>query len=121
MSCAKKRVQCVLIAKDGDVFVGENWCNSPQVSCPREPGEGYQKCKDVCDQNAHAEVEAIQLAGMKARGATAYLINHHHYCRDCQVALFDAGVESLKRVEKMGQIPHPFRIPNDNLDYYYCA
>jgi len=119
VSCAKKRVQCVLIAKDGEVFIGENWCNNPQEVCPREPGEGYQKCKDICKQPAHAEVEAVQLAGSKAKGATAYLVNHHHYCRECQVALFDAGVESLKRVEKMEQVPRPFHLEAEELDYYY--
>ncbi len=56
MSCAKKRVQCVLIAEDGEVFVGENWCNNPQQTCPREPGEGYDKCTHICKQNAHAEI-----------------------------------------------------------------
>ena len=107
MSCAKKRVQCVLIAKDGEVFIGENWCNEPQSECPRLPGEGYEKCKSICRQHSHAEVEAIELAGRKTRGAVAYLINHHHYCRDCQIALFDAGVSALKRVSKMEDIPSP--------------
>jgi len=108
MSCAKKRVQCVLVSKEGLVFVGENWCNNPQEKCPREAGEGYEKCRSICKQNAHAEVEAIRLAGNYVKGATAYLINHHHYCRDCQIALFDAGVIALKRVKSMDEIPDPF-------------
>lgn len=104
MSCAKKRVQCVLITKEGEVYIGENWCNNPQTVCPREPGEGYEKCHHICKQNAHAEIEALQLAGPKAKGARAYLVNHHHYCRNCQIALFDAGVKTLARVETMDQI-----------------
>ena len=108
MTCAQKRVQCVLIARDGEVFVGENWCNSPQAVCPRDAWEGYDKCSSICKQNSHAEIEAIELAKGKARGATAYLINHTHYCRNCQEALFKAGVESLRRVEKMEDVPNPF-------------
>lgn len=119
MTCAKKRVQCVLIARDGEVFVGENWCNSPQAVCPRDAWEGYDKCSSICKQNSHAEIEAIELAKGKARGATAYLINHTHYCRNCQEALFKAGVESLHRVEKMEDVPNPFCRPLPKQEHEY--
>ena len=100
MTCAKKRVVVYLHSKDGRVFVGENACRRPQAVCPRVPGEGYEKCRTVCDQIGHAEVVALAQAGAAAHGATALLVGHHHYCRACQEALFAAGVKSLMRYEE---------------------
>ena len=99
MTCAKKRVTVFLATEDGRVFLGENVCRNPQTVCPREPGEGYEKCKSICDQIGHAEIAALDAAGDAAQGATALLVGHHHYCRPCQEALFKAGVKSLMRFE----------------------
>jgi deoxycytidylate deaminase len=99
VTCAKKRVVVYLHSKDGRVFVGENLCRNPQSACPRAPGEGYEKCKSVCDQVGHAEMNALAAAGDAAIGATVLLVGHHHYCRACQEALFDAGVSRLMRNE----------------------
>ena len=96
MTCAKKQVTCVLI-KNGDIIaVGRNSCRNPQTSCPRLPGEGYEKCKAICDQPGHAEEIALERAGNQAKGCTAYLFGIGHYCKSCQIKLFAAGVESLK-------------------------
>ena len=95
MTCAKKRVQCVIVSIDGDAYIGENWCENPQETCPREPGEGYEKCQSICRQSGHAEINALKKAKRKADGATAYLVGHHHYCRSCQLALFSAGIKHL--------------------------
>lgn len=95
MTCAKVRVICRLIATDGSVFEGENACDNPQSVCPRAPGEDYTKCKTICKQGGHAEIMALQAAGDKAKGAKAELLNHTHFCKDCQIALFGAGVVSL--------------------------
>jgi len=97
MSCAKKKVLCFLISEDFEVFIGENNCLNPQPACPREHGEGYEKCKTICQQTAHAEVNAIALAGAKARGADAYVL-HKRVCCDCQNALDSAGVKSVTLV-----------------------
>lgn len=93
--CAKTTVRCTLVAADGRRFVGENWCASPQAVCPRDPGEGYEKCRTVCCQEGHAETVALALAGSAARGAHAYVEGHDHACRDCQIALFGAGVSAF--------------------------
>lgn len=95
-ACAKKMVKCVIVpTRGGEAVVGENWCANPQTECPREEGEGYEKCKTICGQMYHAEEDAIRLAGANAVGARAYLYGHTYYCRNCQEALFAAGVESL--------------------------
>ncbi|HJV28490.1 MAG TPA: bifunctional diaminohydroxyphosphoribosylaminopyrimidine deaminase/5-amino-6-(5-phosphoribosylamino)uracil reductase RibD [Aromatoleum sp.] len=71
------RVGCVLI-RDGEV-VGEGW--------HRRAGE------------AHAEIEALRVAGEAARGATAYVTlepcSHHGRTPPCADALVAAGVASV--------------------------
>lgn len=92
--CAKTRVFCEITSPSGEKFVGENWCANPQAVCPRAPGEDYTKCRTVCQQEGHAEVVAVRLAGAAAAGGTATL-RGHTYCMDCQHALFGAGVRWL--------------------------
>lgn len=93
--CAKARVFCTITAQSGDMFVGENWCANPQPVCPRMPGDDYTKCATVCQQEGHAEVVAVRLAGEKARGATASLRGHTYACMACQHVMFGAGVVSF--------------------------
>lgn len=93
--CAKAVVRCTLITPDGERFVGENWCETPQAVCPRVPGEDYAKCRTICRQVGHAEQVAMILAGEKAVGARAYLEGHTYACMECQHAMFAAGVASF--------------------------
>ncbi|MEX3764429.1 hypothetical protein [Paraburkholderia phenoliruptrix] len=93
--CAKKRVLCTIVTPRGERFVGENVCASPQATCPRAPGENYDKCITICGQEGHAETVALARAGDKARGAHAYVEGHTYACRDCQQQLFGAGVAAL--------------------------
>jgi hypothetical protein len=92
-------VTCTIVAVTGERFVGTNWCANPQAACPRLPGEGYQKCRSVCQQSGHAETDALRLAGEMAYGATATIEGHTYACQSCQEALFGAGVLNL-RVKK---------------------
>lgn len=100
--CAKTTVRCTLVTTAGEYIVGTNACATPQPACPRLPGEGYDKCTSVCGQLGHAEVQAVRLAGERARGAHAYLDGHTYACMDCQHALFGAGVAALS----LGPPPH---------------
>jgi hypothetical protein len=93
--CAKSTVTCTIVTANGEQFVGSNYCRNAQEACPRTLGEGYEKCRSVCDQVGHAEIVAIALAGKKAKGARAYLKGHTYACQPCQEALFGAGVISL--------------------------
>lgn len=93
--CAKRAVECVIVAMDGRRFVGRNDCANPQQTCPRAVGEGYEKCKSVCGQAGHAEQEAVRAAGAAARGGHATLTGHYWMCEPCGAALRDAGVASL--------------------------
>jgi deoxycytidylate deaminase len=96
--CAKRRVVCTIrpaFPHTAELARGENDCATPQATCPRAPGEGYEKCKTICGQAGHAEVEAIREArrlGIELRGARAVLTGHYWICEPCGRALHDAGV-----------------------------
>lgn len=96
--CAKQTVTATLVTPDGSQYVGTNYCWTPQEVCPRgdlPSGVGYEMCKDICHQPAHAEVNAINLARRNhiwgARGSTIYLEGHTAPCSNCQIKanLFD--------------------------------
>jgi deoxycytidylate deaminase len=90
--CAKRRVTCTITAYDGQRFTGENDCANPQEVCPRAPDEGYEKCKSICQQAGHAEIEALKAAGAKAEGAVADLFGHYWMCEPCGRAMLEAGI-----------------------------
>jgi deoxycytidylate deaminase len=98
MTCAKKKVTCFLVAEDGSIFIGSNNCNNPQGTCPRKPWEGYEKCKSICDQPMHAEIDALNKAGDKAKNAKVFVV-HHRVCHECRTALDKAGVHSVTLVQ----------------------
>lgn len=99
MTCAKLTVRCVITDASGLVSgVGTNWCDSGVPVCPRAPGEGYAKCQTVCNQDGHAEIQALRYAhirGHDIKGGTAYLSGHYHACEPCARALRDAGIATL--------------------------
>jgi deoxycytidylate deaminase len=96
--CAKQQVKATIIALDGRRFVGTNHCMKPQAVCPRADmptGVGYELCKSVCEQEAHAEVNATRIAGEAARNATLYLEGHTYACQPCQSASHAAGIAEI--------------------------
>lgn len=96
MTCAKKVVSCIIETPDGRVFYGRNDCENPQKECPRNNGEGYEKCKTICQQVGHAEEIAIKNAkGHDLTGAKATLYGIGFYCKECQKSLFTSGVKYL--------------------------
>lgn len=93
--CAKTRVKCTIVSVCGKHFVGYNDVANPQLSCPRLPGEDYEKCLLVCQQFGHAEELALEAAQGFTRGATAYLEGLDNYCKPCQKRLQQAGINVL--------------------------
>jgi hypothetical protein len=84
------------VTADGERFIGRNDCEHPQPVCPRAPNEGYLKCRAICGQGGHAEIEALRLAGAKASGAVAILTGHYWICEPCGAALKNAGIARLE-------------------------
>lgn len=96
--CIKQTVTATIIAPDGKRFVGTNYVRNMQLVCPRADmptGVGYELCRDVCDQSAHAEVNAIAAAQGRAYGATLYLEGHTYACEPCLAACRKAGIVAV--------------------------
>lgn len=91
MTCAKAFVKCTIVTMTGERFVGTNDCLAPQAACPRLPGEGYEKCFSVCQQQGHAEINALRRGGDAAIGGHAY-IEYHRICDDCREVLEQRGI-----------------------------
>jgi DNA (cytosine-5)-methyltransferase 1 len=93
--CVKQTVTATVVDTSGRHWVATNHCMTPQKVCPRAgmpTGVGYELCRSVCNQPAHAEVNAIRFAGKKAKGATLYLQGHTYACQSCLDAARKAGV-----------------------------
>ena len=102
MTCAKRIVRCTIITREGFAFTGENACSDPQPVCPRKEGEGYKKCKSVCRQEGHAEIQALTdllghqaYTGHTAKGALAVITGIDHLCKECARALTEAGIDQI--------------------------
>lgn len=96
--CAKQTVFATILTPDGRRFISTNYVANPQPVCPRgdmPTGVGYELCKSVCQQGAHAEVNAIREAGGNARGATLYLEGHTYACEPCKAAAEAAGIVEI--------------------------
>lgn len=103
--CAKRRVQCVLVHPGLAPILAENDCANPQPTCPRLPGEGYEKCRTICQQDDHAETKALRIAegwGLSVAGWKAYIRGHHWVCEPCGKALKDAGIVKVTIEHDMG-------------------
>ena len=97
MNCAKQITTCTITTVCGKKYYGENDCLVKQDKCPREEGEGYDKCKSVCFQIGHAEEVAVHnalKAGAKLEGATAE-IGHHRICDNCNNLLANHGISNI--------------------------
>jgi hypothetical protein len=96
--CTKQVVTCTLVHPDGRRWVGENWVRNHQETCPRQgmpSGQGYELCRDVCQQAGHAEEVAVRMAGADATGCTAYVEGHSYICENCEAVLQSAGVVAM--------------------------
>ena len=96
--CVKQTVTATVMATNGDLYIATSHCMRPQVICPRAEmptGEGYHLCRDICLQPAHAELNALAFAGMRAIGAKLIVEGHTYACNSCEVGARAAGVVTL--------------------------
>lgn len=57
-----------------------------------ETGKGYNLCKNICKQHNHAEVDAIQKAGKRARNGELFLYGHTYCCDSCKNKMNEMGI-----------------------------
>lgn len=98
--CAKRHVHARLVTAAGRIYTGANVCENPQQVCPRLPGEGYEKCKSICQQGAHAEIAALNAAKAAegpyvALDADVIVEGHYYACEHCSRTLAEAGVRRI--------------------------
>lgn len=114
MYCAKHRTTCKIITKDGQEFNGENYCLVPQEVCPRDTGEGYEKCKTICFQIGHGEEVALMKAlesGADVKDAKA-IVGHERICDNCKSLLMKNGITDIECTglkKKIIYIATPYR------------
>lgn len=106
--CAKQETIAIIECLNGKYYIGTNYCDNAQEECPRKDlptGVGYELCRVICRQNAHAEVDACFQAGFNARGGTLYLLGHTYCCEDCTKVMNDFGITNVI----IGDIPESFK------------
>ena len=94
--CPKRHVVAKVEAIEGNTFYGTNAIRNDSITeCPRLGGEGYEKCKQICGQKAHAEIDALEKAGREAIGGTLTITGHIRICDECLVAAVNAGIDRI--------------------------
>lgn len=106
--CAKLTTVAI-VEKDGKYWLGTNSCLNPQESCPRgdmPSGVGYELCNDICQQTAHAEVNAMKAAGKKnCDGANLYLFGHYRVCENCQQVAEEMNIKKIFIINDEAVLP----------------
>jgi deoxycytidylate deaminase len=98
--CLKVIVKALIVTQDDKEIIGSNDINRRIDKCPRvdqgcKTGEGYHLCAEVCHQNSHAEVTAIENAKkgkIDVKGAKLYLTGHTYCCDNCLMSMQRAGI-----------------------------
>lgn len=102
--CPKREVIASIITKNKEMVMGTNYITNIFVTeCHRvkrgyKRGEGWHLCKDICQQPAHAEINAIREAnrrGYDLKGATLFLQGHNYICDDCAKCIEGYGVAEV--------------------------
>jgi len=99
--CIRKHVVAILRTNGGHVYVGTNYCEANPDFCPRQSmasGVGYELCKTVCKQGAHAEIAAINEAlkhELMLAGSTIFLMGHEHCCENCTNEMKKYGISKV--------------------------
>ncbi len=106
--CAKQTTIAIIECTNGKYYIGTNWCQNAQKECPRKDlptGIGYEMCEDICEQYAHAEVDACLNALTESKGGTLYLLGHTYCCENCKNIMDDYGIANVV----IGDIPESFK------------
>ncbi|MBL7058628.1 hypothetical protein ISS03_04790 [Patescibacteria group bacterium] len=99
----KKQSTGAVIVKNGVILA--KGCNAgkkvdicPRVTANYKTGEGYHLCREVCQQEGHAEVSAIINARkneQNIKGANLYLYGHWWCCQNCWNHMIEAEINDV--------------------------
>lgn len=97
--CIKQPTAAVVV-KDGKIIGRGTNAGKRTKVCPRivhncPTGTGYEYCKNICNQQGHAEVMAIGDALKRTenlRGASLYLDGHWWICKPCWDLIIKVGI-----------------------------
>lgn len=89
---------CVIVKDQTVIGIGiaGGGMHPMRAECARlyRPGSPYSEC-EWCQEEAHAEQEALRALKADPRGATAYLYGMYHMCETCRAAMAAVGIEDL--------------------------
>ena len=110
--CLKQSVKAAILTLNGELIFGSNKIANDVKACPRveqgsKTGEGYELCKSICNQGAHAEVNAIEKAlklNKTIADSTLYLFNHYYCCDSCVNSMKDVGISKAIIFDNNGSI-----------------
>lgn len=80
-------------------------CPRVQNNCPT--GEGYHFCKEICQQNGHSELGAVNnaIANNNDPGqADLYLFGHWWCCKKCWDSIIKHGIKNVYLLENAENI-----------------
>ena len=96
----------VLVKNEKIIGAGANkgaWqplCPRVENNCPT--GEGYHYCKDICQQDGHAEVSTVNNAlanDEDPKDADIYLFGHWWCCEPCWDHMIKHGIQNIYLLE----------------------
>lgn len=95
-----KRVVRAWIPVAQEIWEATNYRTAHEGACPREPGEGYEKCDSICGQSGHAEENLIRHLREAIEADTigpddisgTMFIDHFYACDDCRAAAAALGI-----------------------------
>lgn len=102
-SCLKQSVYAIIINEKKEIIVGSNNINNKVLECPRvtnnsKTGEDYHFCKEICNQNNHAEVDAIKKgieSNYNFNDAILYLVGHTYCCENCLKEIDKVNIKNI--------------------------
>lgn len=103
-ACLKQSVFAMIEIGEDKVFGSNKMLNDEIKECPRDlqgyvSGAGYHLCKDVCNQESHAEVDAINNArrlGIDVSGGKLTLVGHTYCCDNCKNVMESVGITDVE-------------------------
>ncbi len=100
--CIKQPTAAVVVKNGKIIGQGVNAGKRVEI-CPRTihncpTGTGYEYCKEVCNQEGHAEVVAVRDALKKTnnlKGVSLYLDGHWWICQGCWDEIIRVGIKKV--------------------------